>query len=202
MDKATREYIKAERSRIAKERGNRIAHLERSHLGHENKRARRMGGMTYTCKHEGCTNEVNSNKGAAAYCPVAQDGEFTHRQQYIATTRIKDNKPPQVAKATVAVDRRKIAELHLPEHVESDEREMETYRLSGPKTDSINHPAHYGGDTTYEVIKVIEAWELDFGLGNCVKYIARAGKKNDTLEDLQKALFYLNRRVEQLANAE
>lgn len=62
----------------------------------------------------------------------------------------------------------------------------------------INHPAYYGGDTVYEAIKVIEAWGLNFSLGNCVKYISRAGKKDPTklVEDLQKAAFYLNRAIE------
>jgi hypothetical protein len=81
----------------------------------------------------------------------------------------------------------------------------------------INHPAHYGGDTVYEVIKVIEAWELGFHLGNAVKYIARVGKKlpgvltsdeeyakeiarKVEIEDLKKARFYLDRQIEQLEN--
>ena len=62
----------------------------------------------------------------------------------------------------------------------------------------INHPAHYGGqDNPYEAIKVIEAWDLGFSLGNAVKYIARAGKKNaDTREeDLRKAIWYLEREL-------
>jgi hypothetical protein len=62
----------------------------------------------------------------------------------------------------------------------------------------VNHPVHYGGeDNTYEAIKVIEAWELDFHLGNVVKYISRAGKKGSKIEDLKKAQWYLNRAVEQ-----
>jgi len=68
--------------------------------------------------------------------------------------------------------------------------------------ESINHPAHYGGaDNTYEAIKVIEAWQLDFCLGNVVKYISRAGKKDPTkeLEDLKKAAWYLDRRIQQLS---
>lgn len=67
----------------------------------------------------------------------------------------------------------------------------------------IEHPSHYGGDTTYEVIKVIEAWELDFHLGNTVKYVVRAGKKdpNKEVEDLQKAAFYLNRKIDMLIDA-
>ncbi len=64
---------------------------------------------------------------------------------------------------------------------------------------TINHPPHYGGDTPYEAIKVIEAWGLGFCLGNTVKYIARAGKKSvDHLEDLRKARWYLDREITNL----
>ena len=64
--------------------------------------------------------------------------------------------------------------------------------------DPVNHPAHYGGGgNPYEVIKVIRAWDLNFSLGNTVKYIGRAGKKDPTklLEDLKKARFYLNEEI-------
>lgn len=67
--------------------------------------------------------------------------------------------------------------------------------------DNVNHPAHYGGaDNTYEAIKVIEAWNLDFCLGNVVKYISRAGKKegNSLIQDLEKAKWYLERRIQEL----
>ena len=69
----------------------------------------------------------------------------------------------------------------------------------------INHPAHYGGENNpYEAIKVIEAWNLNFNLGNCLKYISRLGKKpsgslssnEKTLEDLAKASWYLQREIE------
>lgn len=68
-------------------------------------------------------------------------------------------------------------------------------------SDPVNHPEHYGGDTPYEVIKVIHEWELDkdFDLANAVKYIYRAGlKEEDPLIDLKKAQFYLNYRIEML----
>lgn len=69
--------------------------------------------------------------------------------------------------------------------------------------DNVNHPAHY----TYgniEVIDFIEDKELNFNLGNVVKYISRAGKKKSkgvtqeakTLEDLKKAQWYLNREID------
>ena len=63
----------------------------------------------------------------------------------------------------------------------------------------VNHPQHYGGENNpYEAIKVIEAWNLDFHLGNTIKYISRAGKKEDVIQDLEKAKWYLERKIEQL----
>lgn len=76
---------------------------------------------------------------------------------------------------------------------------METFTNS----EMVNHPNHYGGEQNpYEVIKVCEAWDLDKDayLFNVVKYVARAGKKNlsKELEDLEKAAFYLNRKIANL----
>lgn len=69
--------------------------------------------------------------------------------------------------------------------------------------DPVNHPPHYGGgDDPYEVIKVIEAWGLGFHRGNAVKYIGRAGKKGDAVEDLKKARWYLDREIERLERGE
>ena len=68
----------------------------------------------------------------------------------------------------------------------------------------VNHPSHYGGsENVYEAIKVIENWDLDFHLGNTVKYISRAGKKgtDKELQDLKKAMFYLERKITNLENS-
>lgn len=66
--------------------------------------------------------------------------------------------------------------------------------------EKVDHPQHYGGkDNPYEAIKVIDAWGLDFALGNAVKYISRAGKKTDSpLEDLEKAKWYICHAIEKL----
>ena len=69
------------------------------------------------------------------------------------------------------------------------------------QNEMVNHPNHDGGENNqYEAIKVIEAWDLDFHLGNTVKYISRAGKKevNKELQDLKKALWYLERKIDNL----
>jgi hypothetical protein len=63
---------------------------------------------------------------------------------------------------------------------------------------AVDHPDHYGGaDNPYEAIKVIKAWDLGFCLGNTVKYISRAGKKdrNKRIEDLRKAVWYLEQQI-------
>ena len=80
---------------------------------------------------------------------------------------------------------------------------METVIKTWEKQEMVNHPNHYGGkENTYEVVKVCEAWELDKDayLFNVVKYVARAGKKHKEkeIEDLKKALWYLNRKIENL----
>lgn len=67
---------------------------------------------------------------------------------------------------------------------------------------AVKHPSHYGGDTTYEAIKVITAWELTFNTGNAAKYICRAGKKDPSIakhiEDLEKSREYLRFEIERL----
>lgn len=63
--------------------------------------------------------------------------------------------------------------------------------------DKVNHPKHYGGkDNPYEAIKVIEAWNVNFNLGNVLKYISRCGKKDREIQELEKAAWYLNREIE------
>lgn len=73
--------------------------------------------------------------------------------------------------------------------------------------DPVNKPSHYA-DTKFEPIDVLEDWGLGFCLGNALKYIKRAGhKKSGTLsdkdkeiQDLNKAIWYLQRRVYELEN--
>lgn len=64
-------------------------------------------------------------------------------------------------------------------------------------SDPVNNPSHYksGG---IEVIDVIEAFELGFRLANVIKYVLRAGRKGDALEDLEKAAWYLDREIDKL----
>lgn len=74
-----------------------------------------------------------------------------------------------------------------------------------PNYEFVNHPQHYGGeDNPYEVVKIAEATGLDKDayLFNVLKYIVRSGKKNDNppVQDLKKALWYLDRRIQTMEN--
>jgi hypothetical protein len=64
--------------------------------------------------------------------------------------------------------------------------------------DLVNHPPHYQSRSGFECIEIIEAFELDFHLGNAVKYILRAGRKvgSPSQVDLEKAIWYLKRKIE------
>lgn len=61
--------------------------------------------------------------------------------------------------------------------------------------DNVNHPQHYIEGREYEPIDVIEDWGLGYNLGQVVKYVSRAGRKGDAVEDLRKAEFYLKRQI-------
>lgn len=62
---------------------------------------------------------------------------------------------------------------------------------------NVNHPAHYNAHPSgVECIQIVE--HMNFNLGNAIKYIWRAGDKGNTIEDLEKARWYLNREIERL----
>lgn len=65
------------------------------------------------------------------------------------------------------------------------------------ENNNVNHPSYYNTGKI-EVIDAITEWNLGFDLGNAVKYIARSGKKDKskTIEDLQKAIWYINHYIE------
>ena len=76
----------------------------------------------------------------------------------------------------------------------SKSRLMKAIRDAELSVDVVNHPPHYktGG---IETIDFIEAKDLNYRLGNVVKYVSRAGKKGDPIQDLEKALWYLQREI-------
>jgi transcriptional regulator with XRE-family HTH domain len=62
----------------------------------------------------------------------------------------------------------------------------------------VDHPSHY--NKGIETIDYIDSWEMNFNTGNVIKYVTRAGYKNDQLEDLKKAMWYLQREIDRVEN--
>lgn len=106
---------------------------------------------------------------------IASDPEGEHEYQFLVTQT-----SPERGKVIVISSRMIDHETHTDNFLVNRE-------------EKVDHPAHYGGDTTYEAIKVIEAWGLNFHLGNAVKYICRMGAKGGWLENVDKAIWYLQR---------
>ena len=105
---------------------------------------------------------------------------------------------PQMAQELLLAGLRDVA-LGLPEqllnHAVAEHLEQDNVHLL-PNLD-VDHPKHYRSDTGLEAIDVIEAWDLNFNLGNVLKYVCRAGlkDKSDRKEDLEKAIWYINREL-------
>jgi len=82
-----------------------------------------------------------------------------------------------------------------PVNIEQVKDFVYSISLGRGTVDNVNHPPHYktGG---IETIDFIEAKQLNYHLGNVVKYITRADHKGNKLEDLMKAQWYLSRAIE------
>ena len=79
---------------------------------------------------------------------------------------------------------------------EFEERAKKTgWTKDASKSDAVDHPSHYCGKK-YEVIDLIDDFGLNFNKGNALKYLLRAGHKDDYVQDLKKAIWYLNREIE------
>jgi hypothetical protein len=63
-----------------------------------------------------------------------------------------------------------------------------------PQPDMVNHPPHYTVNGI-EVIDVIDAFKLNFNMGNALKYLLRADRKGNKEQDINKAIWYLQREI-------
>jgi len=105
-------------------------------------------------------------------------------KKYIRTVRRKGAQKLQVERN------------HDPKVVKAEKGYIKRVEALYKKPDLVNHPPHYR-DGGIEVIDFIEAKDLNFRLGNAIKYISRAGKKNsDPVQDLEKAVWYLQREID------
>ena len=82
----------------------------------------------------------------------------------------------------------------ISEALNIDYKELD---IKEDKKEMVDHPKHYNMGK-YEAIDVIEDWNLGFNLGNTVKYISRAGHKDNILQDLKKAAWYLDREIKRI----
>lgn len=76
------------------------------------------------------------------------------------------------------------------------------YHTVGAEFDPVQRPSHYTEGRTVEPIDAIMDWDLDFLDGQVVKYVSRAGRKGEALEDYRKAEFYLKKKIAQLEKEE
>ena len=112
--------------------------------------------------------------------PVVQPFDEPKLTRFLGVTIAKDD----ITNLTDEQVSRLVANLGKPKQ-----------RMDGnPSADPVNHPPHYkaGG---IETIDFIEAKKLNYNLGNVVKYITRADLKGNRKQDLEKALWYLNREL-------
>jgi hypothetical protein len=118
-------------------------------------------------------------------------------------TNVPRSGPIIVGKPLTEEERKKVLE-RMDKDIEywgKLEKEITSNAIKENTKEAINHPSHYSEGRKYEPIDVIVDWNLDFPLGNTVKYISRAGRKIDALEDLKKAAWYLNYEIQQLEAA-
>lgn len=90
-------------------------------------------------------------------------------------------------------------QCYIAETIVSTKPSKAQAKVDKAPSETVNHPKHYT-DGKIEVIDFIEDKKLNYHRGNAIKYIARAGKKDPAkeIEDLQKAVWYLNREIERL----
>ena len=114
---------------------------------------------------------------------------------YIAKTLGADKKYIRTVRREGA-QKIQVERNHDPKVVKAEKEYIKRVEALYKKPDLVNHPPHYR-DGGIEVIDFIEAKDLNFRLGNAIKYISRAGKKaSDPVQDLEKAVWYLKREID------
>jgi hypothetical protein len=97
------------------------------------------------------------------------------------------------AKEILEEDRSAVERLQASEKMNTEV--IAKPKKAKPKADMVNHPPHYTSHPSgVECIQITE--HMGFNLGNALKYIWRADLKGSAVEDLEKAIFYINRELE------
>lgn len=115
------------------------------------------------------------------------------------------NRDEEYIKSVISVYGWKDKKHWLKPYIFYDEKVRNYYILQGgvvtinkDVSDVLNTSHHVDG-RKYEARKVISDWNLNFNLGNVIKYVSRAGKKGDILTDLMKAKQYLDFEIEEIS---
>lgn len=133
-----------------------------------------------------CTECGKEFKGNGKICPQCLDA-IRHDMT------VEGDEPnfgvPPASVRTVSIDE---VQGNIMAHMLSEKNE---------KPEAVNHPLHYGGDTTYECVKVLKAWMSadeyrGFLRGNAIKYLCRTGKKDEIVQELKKSAWYINKLIE------
>ena len=137
-----------------------------------------------------------------SHCCLEHGCKYGHSDCPVTTGLVKQDYPCELCDPQEKWDRilaraehdARVARAKLIEDAKGELMSETEYEICN----TVDHPDYYGGeDNTYEAIKIIEAYNLNFSLGNAIKYILRAGKKNsNTVEDLEKAKWYVQRQIE------
>ena len=102
----------------------------------------------------------------------------------------------EVKQALDVIEKKPTKLIIQPQHKDTAMKLLAELDAAEKKLDLVNKPPHYT-DGGVDTLKFIEAKDLNYRLGNVVKYISRAGKKvgSDPVQDLEKARFYLEREI-------
>jgi hypothetical protein len=137
---------------------------------------------------------------AATYC-ICDDCQELENQEMCSFQEIRQAfklKAPlkEVTESEMAIVKKQIKE-DIKNLIESDSKAKHAIKKTLELDDPINRPSHYN-QSRFQPADVIDAWELSYSLGNVVKYICRHRHKNQPLEDLKKARWYLDREIKKL----
>lgn len=116
---------------------------------------------------------------------------FLVGKRFFKITQLKNPKNGNVSDFLHLPIEIKLKKVVLNQNKNSETQPINTY-------DNVENPSHYTQGRLYEPKDVIRDWKLNFNLGSAVKYISRAGRKNDKLEDLKKAKQFLEFEIEYL----
>lgn len=149
---------------------------------------------------EGCDElllvvEGKSPKGKFSFACKDEDANELYNQLITDTAFFIDDNQSSVFESLKDLEENGREEEPLLTKSFDDSIECHLY-ISG-EDDLIGSPSHYTSGRKYEPRKVIEDWDLDWNLGNTVKYISRAGRKDNKVQDLEKAKQYLEWAIEE-----